>query len=748
MTKININKNWKFNKPGEQAVLIDLPHTWNIEDGHTGGNNYYRGKCIYKKSINTDIGKNQRLYIEFEGANSVSTVFINGNNLGTHKGGYSTFRYDLTDFVNSNETAELEVHVDNSGFDDVYPIVADFTFMGGIYRDVNLIIVNSVHFDLEDNGSSGIYIHQDLITEKKAVLRIESLISFPYSENQNYNISARLIDHKGSIAAMGTGTNEDIILEIDSPRLWNGTADPYMYSLEVDLTINGELHDLRRISTGLRKISVNPAEGFILNDQIIRLNGVCRHQDTLNKGWALGHQDMEKDIDIILEMGANSIRLTHYQHNQYFYDLCDRAGIITWAEIPYITITSSEDTTGANAVSQMTELVKQNYNHPSIAIWGVQNEITFSGKENNVENIVKKLNRVAKNLDPSRLTAQAQVGHHPDTDTMNTITDILGYNKYYGWYYGKTSEMGTWLDSFHTENPSIPLGITEYGCEALLQYHSDDPRVSDYSEEYQTKYHHEILKIFNNRQWLWGTFVWNMFDFASDLRDEGGSKGMNNKGLVTYDRKTRKDSFYIYQSYWSDSNVLHISSKRYINREKSKISVSVITNMENTELLVNGNSAGSVTAVENIAFFTDIILKKGKNIITARSGTMIDSMFIENVSEADKSYTCKASVKKPGEEVANWFAGKNSDKEPPPLEFPRGYYSIKNKISDILKNPEGEAVLRKYMASMFEHKIFDIIKTFTLQKRLEMKPEIYNKHFIYHLNSELNKIPKQLPEKQ
>jgi beta-galactosidase len=742
LKKININKIWKFNKPEEPAVQIDLPHTWNSFDGQNGGNNYYRGKCIYKKTIVAEFEKNQKLFIELEGANSIATVFLNGNQLGTHKGGYSTFRYELTDFIDSGKEADLEIHVDNAQYEDVYPITADFTFMGGLYRDVNLLIVNPFHFNLEDNGSCGIYAHQDKVSKDKAVLRIEALVDFSGDMKPDYLISAKLIDHNGSLIAMNTGNGKDIILEINSPRLWNGVPDPYMYTLEVDLIFCEEVSDSRRIPVGLRNIAIDSSRGIILNGRVLNIKGICRHQDRKDIGWSLGHREMEEDINIIKEMGANSIRLAHYQHNQYFYNLCDKEGIITWAEIPYITITSSEDTTGFNAINQMIELIKQNYNHPSIVIWGLQNEITFSGKDNNVENIVNKLHRLTKSLDQSRLTAQAQVGHHPDDDSMNTITDILGYNKYYGWYYDKTEDMGIWLDNFHKEYPSVPLGITEYGCEAVIRYHNDNPRVSDYSEEYQTKYHHEILQIFTKRPWLWGTFVWNMFDFASDLRNEGGSKGINNKGLVTHDRLVRKDSFYIYQSYWSKQDVLHISSKRYSKREKDKISVSVITNSGNVELLVNGISIGFVSAVKNIARFENVKLKKGENIIIARTKNKSDTAYFELVRKAEESYICTSNTSKPGEEVANWFSGQNDEKELPPLEFPEGFYSIKDKISQILENPEGETVLKKYMAAMFEHSIFGIIKSFPLERRLEMKPDIYNACFIYKLNSELIKVPK------
>ena len=740
MKRNNINKNWKFQKPEAETISVDLPHTWNGLDGQNGGNNYFRGNCIYSREITADFEEGQKVYIELEGANSICKVYIDGNELGIHKGGYSTFRFEMTQFMKPGQSSNFDIHVDNAHYEDVYPLMADFTFMGGLYRDVNLLIVNPDHFSLEENGSQGIAVHQENINREKAVLRIAPQLSV--QNDSGIDLEVRLVDHRGSVVASNKGKSGDLSLEIDSPRLWDGTKDPYMYTLEADLISNGRITDFRRIPVGLRSIGIDPSRGFILNGEVVPLNGVSRHQDRIDIGWAQGQKEMEEDIAIIREMGANSIRLAHYQHNQYFYDLCDREGIITWAEIPYISVTSGEDTTGSNAISQMTELVKQNINHPSIVMWGVQNEITIAGKEDNIEGIVTELASLAKSLDPSRLTAQAQVGHHPDDDTMNSLTDIIGYNKYYGWYYDTTKDMGIWLDKFHDENPEIPLGLTEYGCEAILDYHNDNPKMSDYSEEYQTKYHHEILQFFNARPWIWGTYVWNMFDFASDLRDEGGVNGMNNKGLVTHDRKTRKDSFYIYQSYWADKDVLHIASKRYEKRVKGKVTLSVITNQKEVELLINGKSMGKVVPEENVALFHNVKIKKGENIIIARNGNVSDTAFFTGVAKAESSYVCSAATTNPLGEVTNWFSEEDDGKEVPPLEFPEGFFSIKDKIANIIKNEKGEAVLRKHMADMFEHSMFAMIKSFTIEKMASMKPDLLSASFLYKLNSELNEVAK------
>jgi beta-galactosidase len=760
LRRILINDNWKFAKPGDEPAAVRLPHTWNALDGQDGGNDYWRGEGRYVRSISADFTPGQRVYLECEAANSIARVLVDGEEIGIHKGGYSTFRFDITDRLSSGTAAELEIRVDNAHYEDVYPLMADFTFFGGLYRDVYLIIAGELRFDLDDDGSEGVYVSQKSVREERAELEIEARICSAGPAAARGTLHAVLFDaDRNPVAAASAAAAADSVklgLSVDAPHLWNGVNDPYLYELEVSLLSSGEIVDLRRIPTGLRYFSFSAETGLSLNGKQLPLKGVSRHQDRKDKGWALSRSDMEEDMAIITEMGANSIRLAHYQHNKYFYELCDRAGIVAWAEIPYISMTSSEDTTGANAKSQMTELVKQNYNHASILIWGVQNEITIGGKEDNIEGIVTELHALTKTLDPYRVTAQAQVGHHPDDDSMNRITDLIGYNKYYGWYYDTAEDMGKWLDAFHAEYPDIPLGLTEYGCEAVIKYHNDDPKRSDYSEEYQTWYHHEMIKTWNDRPWLWGTYVWNMFDFASDLRDEGGVKGMNNKGLVTHDRSIRKDSFYVYQAYWSDEPVLHIAGKRYVNRPKGKTEIRVITNLPEVELFVDGKSQGRQAVAENMTVFRGVKLGSGDHAISVRgidprkpgqngvelpgsAAHIYDSCILTGVKKPDESYVSPSSE---GimDGIANWFDDAGGEAEP--LEFPEGMFSVKDRIKDILKNEEGEAVLREHMAAMFEHSAFPMIKGFSIEKIAGMAPDQFNAGFLSRLNRELTQIKK------
>lgn len=629
--------------------------------------------------------------------------------------------------------------------------MADFTFMGGIYRDVYLVTIDELHIDLEDFGSEGVYLKQKKVSSGLALIEAEVLLSNSRGKKTEAEIKVEFRTPEGKTAAIAAKkvkiregkSRVTVPLSIENPILWNGKANPFLYRAVITLSEKGSELDRMEISAGLRSFRITPDTGFYLNGEHLRLKGVSRHQDRKDKGWALSKEDQIEDMELIKEIGANSIRLAHYQHNRYFYDLCDKEGMIVWAEIPYISITSETDKKGTNALSQLTELVKQNYNHPSIIFWGLQNEITIAGKVDGLEKIVRKLNRLAKKLDPFRLTAQAQVGHHPDGDRMNRITDCLGYNKYYGWYYDKAEDFAPWLDKFHKEQPGIPLGITEYGAEGIISYHNDSPKVNDYSEEYQTMYHEKVWKIFEARNFIWGTYVWNMFDFASDLRDEGGIKGMNNKGLVTHDRKLKKDAFYWYKSNWSTEPVLHIASKRYRQRTADAVDIKVYSNTGMPVLSAGAQSFKPSKKDAPLYIFTAIPLQAGKNTITAACGKYSDKAVFVKSDIPEASYVCTAESKPIGN-VVNWFDDDGlQEGEVPPLEFPKGYFSVKDRISKILKSKEGEAVLRKYLSAMFDHPMFAMVKTMSLEKIAGFRPDDFPAALLYKINSELNKIKKR-----
>lgn len=749
--KNEFSSDWLFTKGvleniDSEGEIVQIPHTWNGLDGQDGGNDYYRNECFYKKDLLVDENyQDKQLYLEFEAANSVAKVYVNGEFLMIHRGGYSTFRVDITKSIKFNELNTIVVSVDNRHIEEIYPLMADFTFMGGLYRKVNLIVHDAIHFDLMDYGSYGVYVSQKNISEEKAVIGIEAKVVNNVMDEELVKLEVNLLNHEGEV--LKTVIQDSIIhdkmtfideLTLENPILWQGVENPYLYTVEFKLFVNDLLLDTRLVKTGLRYYHFDAQKGFFLNGKQTMLNGVSRHQCREDLGWALTEKEQIEDIEIIKEMGANSIRLAHYQHNQFFYDLCDAYGMVIWAEIPYISRTSKTDKTGENAKSQMIELIRQNYNHSSIVTWGVQNEITIAGTPNRTEEIVGTLNKLTKVEDPYRLTTQAQVGHYPDNGSMNNITDIVAYNKYFGWYYNEIEDFDTWLSEFKKVNPTLSLGISEYGCEGILQYHSAEPKKSDYTEEYQALYHEKVLQIFNKHEQLWGTYVWNMFDFASDIRDEGGVKGMNNKGLVTHDRKIRKDSFYWYKANWSTETVLHLTGKRFVDRASDRTWIKVYSNLDEVTLYVNDQQIETLKSDNCVFLFENVLLSEGENNIKVVSGTHEDISIINKVDTPNENYVCQEQE---GSFVDNWFDDVELDEDVKPLEFPEGFYSIKDTIEEILENPAGYKVLNTYMKGMMEHAMFDMVKSFNLELITSMQDGI-PEALIYTINKELIQIKK------
>ncbi len=752
--KNDISNKWLFTKETidpmnpemSGAELINIPHTWNALDGQDGGNDYYRAECFYKKELTLDeTCKGKKILLEFEAANSVAKVYVNGQYMMTHRGGFSTFRVDMTDIANYDGINTIVVGVNNSHVEEVYPLMADFTFGGGLYRKVSLVMQKPVHFDMLDHGSPGVFVSQKSITAEKAIIGLEAKVNSADGEPKKVVSVITLTDADGNlikevkqeaIVHDKVMFTDEIIL--DNPILWQGVEKPYLYTIEFKLFVDEMLQDTKSVKTGLRFYEVHPQKGFLLNGKTWKLNGVSRHQCRQDMGWALTDKEQIEDMELIKEMGSNSIRLAHYQHNQFFYDLCDEYGMVVWAEIPYISMSSKTDPTGENAKSQMVELIRQNYNHSSICFWGVQNEITIAGQFNRTPEIVKELNDLTKKEDPYRVTTQAQVGHHPDEDQMNYITDTLAYNKYFGWYYDEVEEFDTWITKFKELNPNTPLGISEYGCEAVLKYHSDEPKKSDYTEEYQTLYHEKVLQIFDKHDHIWGTYVWNMFDFACDMRDEGGVKGMNNKGLISHDRLTKKDSFYWYQSNWSKTPVLHITAKRFLDRATETTTVKIYSNLDSVTLFVNDIEIETLKSDNKVFEFTDVKLSNGENKIKVISGEHEDHSVINKVDEPNASYVCE---QKTDHMVDNWFDEAGLDTDIKELEFPEGFLSIKESIGDIINNEDGDALLRKYMSEMFEHAMFDMIKGMTLEMIFGLQGGVSDV-LIYNINKDLTQIRK------
>lgn len=651
---ININNNWKFHKGGSGIKTppkkagknwenVKIPHTWNNKDGQNGGSDFWRGRGWYIRDINVDIDFTQRVYLEFRGVSMLAEVYVNGAKVCTHKGGFSTFRVNITPFLKKNK-ATIAVMADNSADTQIYPQNADFTFFGGIYRAVNLIIVKSSHFDLDYYGSPGIAVTPIVNQDGTADVKVQAYLK---------NASGCMVRFK-TAGTNKISTDDKASFHIKEPHLWNGTDDPYLYEMTAELIKNGSVVDCVTQKYGIRSFSVDAEKGFFLNGKSYPLHGVSRHQDRLDKGWAITKEDHKQDMELIKEVGANTIRLAHYQHDQYFYDLCDEAGMVAWAEIPFISEFMNTPTAEFNTLSQMKELIIQNYNHPSIVCWGIANEITIGGVSDELFKNLHALNDLCHQLDKTRLTTIANLGAVEPDSPMNRITDLVSYNHYFGWYLGSVEDNGPWLDEFHRMNPDICLGLSEYGCEGIPAYHSDNPQIKDYSEEYQAYYHEEMLKTLSERSYLWSTHVWNMFDFASDIRDEGGVKGRNNKGLVTYDRKIKKDSFYIYKAFWSGEKFVHLCGRRFADRTNETISVKVYSNCESVTLFENSEEIETKNA-DKIFIFENIKLKKGENIFRAVSGKCEDEITLHLTDTPNNGYSFTDGPVSPDTDVSNWF---------------------------------------------------------------------------------------------
>ncbi len=681
---LNFNAKWAFTKekceiPAEIPAhwyWVNLPHSWNAIDGQDGGNDYFRGTCLYAKTFDKmDLPETDRYYLEIKGANSSADVYVNGKNLAHHDGGYSTWRVDITDSLQRDNI--IVIAVDNSPSQEVYPQVADFTFYGGLYRDVNLICVNESHFDLDYYGCPGIKVTPE-ITGKDAKVEAEVYLT---NAKDNQAIRYVISDAEGNEVAKAETKDTKVNLDIKDVHLWHGRKDPYLYKITAELVEENEVIDNISANFGCRTFRVDPENGFILNGEEYPLRGVSRHQDRWGLGNALLPEHHEEDIDLIMEVGATTIRLAHYQHDQYFYDLCDKKGLVIWAEIPYI----SQHMPGgrANTISQMKELITQNYNHPSIVVWGLSNEITMKGDDDPdlLENH-NILNDLCHEMDKTRLTTIAAVSPCSIESPYIQIPDLVSYNHYFGWYGGDTTMNGPWFDNFHKRWPDIPIGCSEYGCEAL-NWHTSKPIQGDYTEEYQAYYHEELIKQFFSRKYMWATHVWNMFDFGADARSEGGENGQNHKGLVTFDRKYKKDSFYAYKAWLSDEPFVHLCGKRYVERVEDVTKVTVYSNQPEVELFANGKSLGKKTAEDHFFYFD--VPNVGETELVAVAGELKDSGKIRKVEVFNEEYRLKEKSA-----ILNWFD----------ITEVEGYLSLNDKLSDIMATPEGMQLFGGIMAQM------------------------------------------------
>ena len=708
---ITLNDNWIFFKdtaaptankaqaPAQASAQagekVTLPHTWNAIDGQDGGSDYFRGECTYTRALPAlTLKEDEEAYLCFYGVSQTAEVFISGELVTRHEGGYSRFYADVTRFFRTGGFMELTVRVSNAVSDRVYPQAADFTFFGGIYRSVDLLILDRSHFDFTAMGG-GVKITPK---EHEGAWSVELTPFVTHAED--LLISWRILDGKSPAAsdqAAAASANssaqtpvasaqapaaQTVNIAIPDPILWQGVDDPHLYTLEADLlSPEGKILDTFSARFGLRTFSIDPERGFFLNGKSYPLRGVSRHQDRENMGYAVTRREHEEDIALIRELGANSVRLAHYQHDDYFYSLCDEAGLIVWAEVPYITMELPDG--HENILSQFRELITQNYNHTCIVCWGLSNEITLKGVTDGIIQTHAALKAIKEELDPYRPSTMAHISMLPPDSPFVETADICAWNLYFGWYEGNVSQYKPWLDAFHAAHPRLPVGLSEYGADALVAYQSPKPAVGDYSESYQEYYHEKLLEQIEKMPYLWCTYVWNMFDFAADAREEAGDPGKNHKGLVTYDRKIKKDAFYVYKARWSRQPFVHLAGSRYVYRHEATTSIRVYTNLPKVSLYVDQKLFAEQEGRYLFSFEVPI---SGRHLIEARAEGCSDTIAIEHVEKPYEGYRCKVK-----QGAVNWLDGCSEEG-----------FVVTDRVGDILAVPEGRAFIEQLLSYVIE----------------------------------------------
>ncbi|WP_082098875.1 glycoside hydrolase family 2 protein [Demequina iriomotensis] len=670
-TELPLDSTWE--QVAAAGAEVALPHTWNAVDGQAGGE-YRRGRSTYARRIVADV-ESAETWVEFEGVNSTALVSMGGQLLRQHDGGYSTFRVNLTDALVDGE-GTLVVVVDNAANETVYPQQADFTFYGGIYRDVRLIGVPATHLALADGGP-GLTVTPALAGERADVALTAAVVGAPEGAVVRF-----AIDGESDVTVPVVDGVAEAPLTIDQVRRWHGLRDPHLYTARAEVIVGDQVVDAVALRFGCREFAIDAQRGFILNGEEYPLRGVSRHQDFQGVGNVLTEAMKQEDMALIQEIGATTVRLAHYQHDQRFYDLCDEVGLVVWAEIPQITVFLP----GAvdNARSQLTELIVQNRHHASIVCWGLSNEITLAGAGEDVQAAHRDLNDLAHELDATRPTVMANLFLLETDHPLVTLPDAMSYNLYFGWYVGEAPDNDTWLDDFHAANPATPIGLSEYGADANPRYQSATPAKGDYTETYQALYHEHMVEMIDQRPWLWATHVWNLADFGSAGRDEGGVTGRNQKGLVSFDRSLKKDAFYVYKAAWSTEPFVHVAGRRRPDRAEPTTEVVVYSNQPTVTLAVDGAEVGTVTG-ERVFRFT--VPLSGEHQVTARAGDLADSITVRKVEHAPDAEVMPTTT------ISNWF--ENAE-----LPTPEGFFSIHDTLADIKRSDAGARLLGSVMEAV------------------------------------------------
>ena len=732
MNRISLNAGWQFIKlprgiPVERENLdwetVSLPHTWYREEDP------YHGLVLYRREIG--VGKAwKKAFLEFEGADQRCRVFVNGKEIGEHNGAYARFRFPVPEAALKSGELRIEALLDNRVSADVSPNFGDFTIFGGLYRNVNLLVTSEDHFDYCFYGTDGVIARAAVQDDGSGLLALEPHVC---TEREDACIVYTLTGPEGELAAESTApAKESVSLRVPEPKLWNGKKAPELYTLRAELQIDGETADEAEIRVGFRTVSMSPDDGLRLNGEHIKLCGVAKHQDRAGVFSAVSREQIDEDFALIREIGANAIRLSHYQHPQHTYDRCDEDGLLCWAEVPMLKMTEN-GALYANIEQQLIELVLQNIHHPSIFCWGIQNEIGMFRDAPFMHEECRVLTALVKRLDPNRLVTAANLYNVKPASQLNAITDMVGYNLYFGWYYGEMPDYSKYLDNYHAQRPEMPLGISEYGVDCNVKLHSETPRVKDYSEEFQALWHETVYPVLQSKDYLWGSFIWNMFDFSSDRRSEGGVKYINGKGLVSHDRTLRKDAFYYYKAKWSAEPFVHLCASRFVRRARERIDVKIYTNLPRVTLWKDGEKIGIGENNGNgTVLLRDVALAPGINRLWAVSGDCEDHCLFERVEKPEESYRLPEES---GGAVRNWFLSDDDTVK-------EGYYSIMDTAEDVLSG--ARSVLVRFVPSLVEVLDRDVIPLGLSMKSILSRELKNDPDTMLRINDALHQIKKEL----
>jgi beta-galactosidase len=646
-----IDTGWKFFKgdvSGAQASSFDdgawsgvnLPHTWNNIDGENGGT-YYRGISWYRLHYMVPASAaGRKLYLQFDGASLVADVYVNGTYLGEHQGGFASFRFDATAALTVGATNVIAVKVNNASSTNIPPYNGDFTVFGGLYRDAHLVITDNVHMRMGDYGSSGLFVRQTNVSAASASLTITAEAWNDNGTAQNVTLTTMVVDATSTVVktlsstqsiAANAGSTFVQNTTLLNPHLWDGQADPYLYCVYAQVQVGTSVKDVVCAPLGIRSYYIDPNNGFFLNGHYLDLHGVNVHQDRIDQGWALSAANHDQDFRLMTQMGVNLIRTSHYQHAQRLYDNADANGVIVWSEQPIINGILNTTAFTQSAEQQLTEMIRQNYNHPSIIFWSIANEV---GNDTNTNTLLQTLNDVAHTQDPDRLTTLASNSTPGNAESKHT--DTVGYNRYNGWYGGSYNDIGGILTSTHQSFPTMSFALSEFGAGASVNQHQDPPTQpvtssNFHPEEWQALFHEAYWQALETRPYVWGKFVWVMFDLASATRNEGDHPGRNDKGMVTYDRKICKDAYYWYKANWTSAPFVYITDRRFVNRTLSTANIKIYANTGAVTLTVNGVSLGAKTSSNHIFLWPNVALSAGNNTVEATS-TQYGTIYQDSVT--------------------------------------------------------------------------------------------------------------------